>query len=86
MSPLHNLADCAESQFRYWAFISYSQRDAKLAQWLHKQLETFRVPRDLVGRRIGNWTIPRRIIPIFRDRDELRGGVAPRLLLEASHS
>ena len=90
MSPLHNLADCAESQFRYWAFISYSQRDAKLAQWLHKQLETFRVPRDLVGRRIGNRTIPRRLIPIFRDRDELpsTGDLTAKIrqALEASHS
>ena len=70
MSSLHKI-DGAVSQFRYWAFISYSHRDAKHAQRLHKELETFRIPRDLVGRRLGHLTIPRRLTPIFRDRDEL---------------
>jgi hypothetical protein len=70
MSSLHK-TDSAGSQFHYWAFISYSQRDAKHAQRLHKELETFRVPRGLVGRRMGDRKIPHRLIPIFRDRDEL---------------
>ena len=70
MSSPHDTAGAA-SRFRYWAFISYSQRDTKHAQWLHKELETFRVPRALVGRRMGDRTIPRRLLPIFRDRDEL---------------
>jgi TIR domain-containing protein len=61
----------ADSQFHYWAFISYNQHDATHARRLHKELETFRVPRGLVGRRAGDRTIPRRLIPIFRDRDEL---------------
>jgi TIR domain-containing protein len=55
----------------YWAFISYSQRDTKWAQWLHKQLETYHVPRSLVGRRLGDLTVPHRLVPVFRDRDEL---------------
>jgi len=59
------------STHRYWAFISYSQRDTKWAQWLHKQLETYHVPRTLVGRRHGNLTVPKRLVPVFRDRDEL---------------
>jgi hypothetical protein len=70
MSSLHK-TNGAGSQFHYWAFISYSQHDAIHAQRLHKELETFRVPRGLVGRRTGDRTIPRRLIPIFRDRDEL---------------
>src|SRR5215469_1119212 len=56
---------------RYWAFISYSQRDIKWAQWLHEQLETYHVPRTLVGRRVGHLTVPHRLVPVFRDRDEL---------------
>src|SRR5262245_22622242 len=70
MSSLHK-TNGAGSQFHDWAFISYSQHDAIHAQRLHKELETFRVPRGLVGRRTGDRTIPRRLIPIFRDRDEL---------------
>jgi hypothetical protein len=71
MSFPHDAANDSGSHFRYWAFISYSQRDAELAQSLHKKLETFRVPRNLVGRCVRDRTIPRRLIPIFRDRDEL---------------
>ena len=31
---------------RYWAFISYSHADEAWAQWLHRSLETWRVPLD----------------------------------------
>jgi hypothetical protein len=61
------------SQRRYWAFISYSQRDEAWAKRLHKFLETYRIPRPLVGRELDGEKIPRRLIPIFRDRDELPG-------------
>jgi hypothetical protein len=75
---------------RYWAFISYSQRDVKWAQWLHKELETYRIPRMWIGRHIGNLTIPRRLVPIFRDREELPSagdlGSKIREALAASHS
>ena len=33
-------------QMKYWAFISYSHRDAKWATWLHRALESYRVPVD----------------------------------------
>lgn len=56
---------------RYWAFISYSSKDARVAQRLHKALETYRIPRPLVGRPGRDEPVPRRIFPIFRDRDEL---------------
>ncbi len=56
---------------RYWAFISYSQRDAGWAQRLHSKLESYRVPRSLVGRQTGDRTVPRRLTPVFRDRSEL---------------
>jgi len=57
--------------FRYWAFISYSSNDAKFAKKLHKKLETYRIPRDLVGRPGRDGPVPRRVFPIFRDREEL---------------
>ena len=56
---------------RYFAFISYSHQDEAWAQWLHKTLETWRVPKRLVGQTTAVGTIPPRLLPIFRDRDEL---------------
>ena len=29
---------------RYYAFLSYSHKDKELADWLHRELERFRVP------------------------------------------
>lgn len=56
---------------RYWAFISYSHKDAPVADFLHKKLETYRVPRSLVGAPSRDGTVPERLIPVFRDREEL---------------
>ncbi len=55
----------------YRAFISYSHQDKAWADWLHKALETWRVPSRLVGTRTAAGSIPRHLAPIFRDRDEL---------------
>jgi hypothetical protein len=65
--------DCIglNSAMKYWAFISYSHKDATVADWLHKKLETYRVPRSLVGTPSRDGTVPARLIPIFRDREEL---------------
>jgi len=59
------------SELRYRAFISYSHRDEAFAIWLHKDLETYRVPSRLVGQHTAAGTIPRRLNPVFRDREEL---------------
>jgi hypothetical protein len=56
---------------RYRAFISYSHRDKAAANWLHHALETYRVPAKLVGTKTKLGVVPRRLTPIFRDRDEL---------------
>ncbi len=56
---------------KYWAFISYSHTDKEWGDWLHKALETYRVPRRLVGRESRDGTVPSRLFPIFRDREEL---------------
>ena len=55
----------------YFAFLSYSHADEADADWLHRELERFRVPSALVGRLTDNGPIPRRLTPIFRDRHEL---------------
>lgn len=58
-------------QSRYYAFLSYSHKDKELADWLHKEIEKFRVPRALVGRLTDHGVIPKRLTPIFRDEQEL---------------
>lgn len=62
------------SEFAYWAFISYSHSDEKSAAWLHRTLETYRVPGNLVGKAHRDGPLPRRLFPVFRDRDELASG------------
>ncbi len=57
--------------FKYKAFISYSHKDEKWASWLHKALETYKVPKHLVGQPTEFGPVPERIAPIFRDREEL---------------
>lgn len=56
---------------KYSAFISYSHADASFARWLHGKLETFRFPPRLVGRTTEAGTVPRKLGPVFRDREEL---------------
>jgi tetratricopeptide (TPR) repeat protein len=57
--------------FRYRAFISYSHQDRAWADWLHKALEAYAIPKRLVGQTTAAGMIPKRLGPIFRDRDEL---------------
>jgi hypothetical protein len=60
-----------DESFKYRAFISYSHADSQWAAWLHKSLETYRIPKHLVGRVTAFGPIPERIAPVFRDREEL---------------
>jgi eukaryotic-like serine/threonine-protein kinase len=66
---------------RYRAFISYSHQDARIAAWLHKSLENYRVPTRLRGSDGEHGQLPERLSPIFRDRDDLSsaGAVGPRI-------
>jgi WD40 repeat protein len=58
--------------YKYWAFISYSQKDERWARRLHEALETYAIPKELVGRETPPWgPLPKRFTPVFRDRDEL---------------
>jgi tetratricopeptide (TPR) repeat protein len=59
------------SGFKYWGFISYSHTDEKVAARLHRELEQYRVPKALVGQEGRAGLIPKKLFPIFRDRDEL---------------
>jgi tetratricopeptide (TPR) repeat protein len=59
---------------RYYAFLSYSHKDKELADWLHRELEKFRVPHSLAGKLTANGVVPRRLTPIFRDQHDLSAG------------
>ena len=59
---------------RYYAFLSYSHKDKELADWLHRELERFRVPHSLAGKLTANGVVPRRLSPIFRDQQDLSAG------------
>jgi tetratricopeptide (TPR) repeat protein len=58
-------------QRRYRAFLSYSHRDRRVAGWLHHALESYNIPSKLVGTTTARGEVPRRLTPIFKDRDEL---------------
>ena len=56
---------------RYRAFISYSHADEAIAARLHRRLETYRLPRGISRRGSDDQSLPGRLQPVFRDRDEL---------------
>ena len=58
-----------DSRQRYKAFISYSHRDRKTAEWLHRAIESYRAPRGLGGGEAD--AAARTLRPVFRDRVEL---------------
>lgn len=60
---------CAEPRYR--AFLSYSHKDAAEAARIHRRLESYRLPKRLVGRETERGTVPPRLWPIFRDREEM---------------
>lgn len=60
------------SSYKYYAFISYSSKDHKLAKWLQNKLENYRLPSKI---RKANADIPKRLVPIFRDKTDLNGVV-----------
>jgi tetratricopeptide (TPR) repeat protein len=59
------------SEIRYKAFISYSHQDERWAAWLQRALESYHLPRKLVGGPGRHGEIPARINPVFRDREDL---------------
>lgn len=56
---------------RYWAFLSYSHADRRVAARLHRALESYRLPPDVAGQPGRDGPVPPRLHPVFRDRAEL---------------
>ena len=57
--------------FIFKSFISYIHADGDTASWLQKALEGYRVPKHLVGSKGEFGEVPRRVAPVFRDREDL---------------
>ena len=55
----------------YRAFISYSHSDKMVARWLHSALESYNLPKKLIGKHTPLGPVPKRLTPIFRDQVEL---------------
>jgi tetratricopeptide (TPR) repeat protein len=69
---------------QYKAFISYSWSDKQWAGWLHRALETYHTPKELVGQPAANGgEVPARLHPIFKDREEEAAGHGITAAIEA---
>jgi len=73
-SPQPGAGRAPRLRTRYYAFLSYSHQDKELADWLHRELEHFRVPHALAGKLTATGVVPRRLTPIFRDQHDLSAG------------
>jgi len=73
---------------RYRAFISYSHADGRWARWLHRSLESYRLPARLRGGKGEYGPLPERLTPIFRDREDLSsaGRLGPQIELALAES
>ena len=60
-----------EASFGYSAFISYSHEDVRWAKWLQSALESYHVPRRLIGTQASFGILSKRLVPVFRDRSDL---------------
>lgn len=56
---------------RYSAFISYNYGDRRWASWLHRRLEGYKIPKRLRGHPTDMGPLGEKLLPVFRDRDEL---------------
>jgi tetratricopeptide (TPR) repeat protein len=68
------VAEQASPRVAYRGFISYSHRDAVAGAKLHRRLETYKLPKHLIGTETARGIVPERLTPIFRDREELSAG------------
>jgi MTH538 TIR-like domain (DUF1863) len=70
------VAEEASPRVAYRGFISYSHRDERAGAKLHRRLETYTLPKQLIGTKTGRGIVPERLTPMFRDREELSAGIS----------
>lgn len=58
-----------ENDFTYYAFISYSHKDQKWAEWIQRAIEHYKLP--AIIRKEAQKPLPKRIAPVFRDATDL---------------
>lgn len=54
-----------------YAFISYNHRDVKVAKWLHRKLESYKLPTEIHN----EFEDSKYLRPVFRDQEDLNTGV-----------
>lgn len=59
-------------EFKYFAFISYKREDEKWARWLHRKLESYRLPSVIANEKPD---LPKRLNPVFRDTTDIKPGI-----------
>lgn len=68
------------ASLRYWAFLSYAHADSAAATRLHRELEHYTLPASV--RRAHR--LPKRLIPVFRDLEELEASASLTSRLQAA--
>ena len=58
-----------EENYHYYAFISYSHKDLKWAEWIQRSIEHYRLP--AIIRKEVQKPLPKKIAPVFRDATDL---------------
>lgn len=61
-----------------YAFISYNHRDIKTARWLHKKLESYKLPNEIHN----EFEDTKYLRPVFRDQADINTGVLNDVLKE----
>ena len=57
--------------WKRYAFISYNHFDVKMARWLHKKLESYKLPTEIHN----EFEDSKYLRPVFRDQEDLNTGV-----------
>ena len=60
-----------QSSWKRYAFISYSHHDLKIAKWLHRKLEGYKLPTEIHN----EFEDSKYLRPVFRDKEDLDTGI-----------
>lgn len=58
-------------KYKNYAFISYNHRDVKAAKWLHRKLESYKLPTEIHN----EFEDSQYLRPVFRDQEDLNTGI-----------
>jgi len=64
-------ADDSPRELRYVAYVSYNHADRPIAKWLHRGIETYRLPANVRAELSKLGSQRERLKPVFMDREEL---------------